>query len=166
MELRLIQVNTVPGLNNSIYNLKIAAEQAEKEYNACALDLIEITSENVNREYSKVVDNQTLLSMVHNLSFTTGPNFYTWIDNKFYHLDEDDRASFADNSVWAPYNPTDADAFSSYFTYFDADPWGQGTKLDTYYARMQAAKYGENGFYAGLEQALAIQEKELILSND
>lgn len=159
-------VNTVPGLDNSLHNLKLLAEQAEKEYNACALDFIQLTTEESNKLYAKTISNEKLINLVQDSSFSTGPNFYTWINNKFYRLDEDDRASFADNNIWIPYMPGTNQDLNKYFTNFESDPWANGAMLTEYYNRMQQAKYGEKGFYDGLEQVLAIQEKELILNDD
>ena len=161
-----MSTNTVPGLGNSLYNLKLLAQQAEEEYNACALDFVQITSNETNKFYAKSVSNDKLIQLVQTSSFTHGPNFYTWIDSKFYRLDEDDRASFAGDTVWVPYSSTDASSFSNYFTYFEEDPWSNGDLIATYENRMKTAKYGDKQFYDGLEQALAIKEKELILSND
>lgn len=157
--------NTVPGLGNSLYNLKILADQTSKEYNACALDLIQLTTSESNKFYTKTISNDQLLKLVQTSSFAKGTNFYTWIGDKFYRLDEDDRGSFGDDNIWIPYNPTDASAFASYFEYFKEDPWQNGDLIQEYYDAMQNAKYGEKGFYYGLEQALAIQEKELILND-
>lgn len=157
--------NTVPGLNNSINNLKINAEQAEKEYHACALDFIQLTSDETDKFYAKTLSNEKLIKLVQTSSFIDGPNFYTWIDNRFYRLDEDDKISFADDNIWLPYDSNAGDTFKDYFEYFETDPWGDGTKIAEYFNKMQTAKYGDKGFYYGLDQALAIQEKELILSN-
>jgi hypothetical protein len=49
----------------------------------------------------------------------TGPNFYTWLNGRFYRLDEDERLSFADDNVWVPYNNTD----ETITDLFEKNPW-------------------------------------------
>jgi len=101
------------------------------------------------------------------------PSFYIWTNEKFYRLDEDDKASFAGDSVWIPYTPYADEPYCDYFDNDEVPPWQDGdNELEYYYIMMQRAKYGDHdeyhpepGFYDGLEQALALQEKELILDD-
>ena len=150
--------NTVPGLGNSINNLKLDAEKAEMEYHASALDFVQLTTEATTNVYARQISNDNLIKLVRESSFMTGPNFYTWLNGRFYRLDEDERLSFADDNVWVPYNNTD----ETITDLFEENPWTVTDVSSQKYNMLDKKK----AFYDGLDQGLAIQEKELILSDD
>lgn len=150
--------NTVPGLGNSINNLKLDAEKAEMEYHASALDFVQLTTEATTNAYARQISNDNLIKLVRESSFMTGPNFYTWLNGRFYRLDEDERLSFADDNVWVPYNNTD----ETITDLFEENPWTVADITSQKYNMLDKKK----AFYDGLDQGLAIQEKELILSDD
>lgn len=150
--------NTVPGLGNSINNLKLDAEKAEMEYHASALDFVQLTTEATTKAYARQISNDNLIKLVRRSPFMTGPNFYTWLNGRFYRLDEDERLSFADDNVWVPYNNTD----DTITDLFEENPWTTASITTQKYNMLDKKK----AFYDGLDQGLAIQEKELILSDD
>ena len=61
--------NTVPGLGNSINNLKLDAEKAEMEYHASALDFVQLTTEATTNAYARQISNDNLIKLVRGSSF-------------------------------------------------------------------------------------------------
>jgi len=73
----------------------------------------------------------------------TGPNFYTWLNGRFYRLDEDERLSFADDNVWVPYNISD----ETITNFFEEDPWTFESINSNKYNMLNKKK----AFYDGLD---------------
>ena len=148
--------NLVPGQNNSMYNLRLLAEQATILYNANALNYVRLSSDANNKNYYTAYVPDLIKTVQATDIF--GPNFYTWINGKFYGLDEDERYSFTDTEIWIPYSSV---AESPYNEYFTESPW-TNRDLSVYKNDMVVKN---QTFHAALKTALELQEREAVNTN-
>ena len=145
--------NLVPGQTNSMANLKAFADQAELLYTAKCLDYVRLSKKETDKNYytAYMPNLHTVLKETDAL----GPNFYVWINNKFYGLDEDERYSFTDNEIWIPYSEM---ADSPYAEMFESDPWAD-KDANVLYTDMRTKQLT---FYNALTTALEIQERQAV----